>query len=44
MGEVLTAPFSMWLPVSKRVREPDILVVLKENLDRIKKNFLDGPC
>jgi Uma2 family endonuclease len=44
MGEVLTAPFSMWLPVSKRVREPDILVVLKENLDRIKKNFLDGPA
>jgi Uma2 family endonuclease len=38
MGEVLTAPFSMWLPVSKRVREPD------ENLDRIKKNFLDGPA
>jgi Uma2 family endonuclease len=27
MGEVLTAPFSMWLPVSKRVREPDILKV-----------------
>jgi len=44
MGEVLTAPFSMWLPVSKRVREPDILVVLKENLDRIKKNFLYGPA
>ena len=44
IGEVLTAPFSMWLPVSKRVREPDILVVLKENLDRIKKNFLDGPA
>jgi len=44
MGEVLTAPFSMWLTVSKRVREPDILVVLKENLDRIKKNFLDGPA
>ena len=28
MGEVLTAPFSMWLTVSKRVREPDILKVL----------------
>jgi Uma2 family endonuclease len=27
MGEVLTAPFSMWLTVSKRVREPDILKV-----------------
>jgi len=44
IGMVLTAPFSMWLPVSNRVREPDILVVLKENLDRIKKNFLDGPA
>jgi len=44
MGVVLTAPFSMRLPVSNRVREPDILVVLKENLDRIKKNFLDGPA
>lgn len=44
MGVVLAAPFSMRLPISNRVREPDVLVVLKENLDRIKKNFLEGPA
>jgi len=44
MGVVLTAPFSMRLPISNRVREPNVLVVLKENLDRIKKNFLEGPA
>lgn len=44
LGVVLTAPFSMRLPISNRVREPDLLVVLKENFDRIKENHLDGPA
>ena len=44
MGVVLTAPFAMRLPLSNRVREPDLLVVLKENLERIKENYLDGPA
>jgi len=44
MGVVLPAPFSMFLPRSNRVREPDLLVVLKENLDRIKETYLEGPA
>lgn len=44
MGVVLAAPFAMWLPISNRFREPDLLVVLKENLDRIKETYLDGPA
>ena len=34
-GEVLAAPFAMHLPKVQRVREPDLLVVLKENLSRL---------
>jgi len=44
MGVVLTAPFAMKLPLSNRLREPDLLVVLKEHFDRIKENYLDGPA
>ncbi|MFN4181026.1 MAG: Uma2 family endonuclease, partial [Armatimonadota bacterium] len=44
LGVVLSAPFAMWLPISNRVREPDLLVVLKEHLDRIKETYLDGPA
>lgn len=44
MGVVLPAPFAMRLPISNRVREPDLLVVLKENFDKIKETYLDGPA
>lgn len=44
LGVVLSAPFAMWLPVSNRLREPDLLVVLKEHCDRIKETYLDGPA
>lgn len=44
LGVVLTAPFAMHLPKSQRVREPDLLVVLTENLDRIKSTHLEGPA
>ncbi|MCS7263240.1 MAG: Uma2 family endonuclease [Armatimonadetes bacterium] len=44
MGVVLAAPFAMHLPISNRVREPDLLVVLKENFERIKETYLDGPA
>lgn len=44
LGTVLTAPFAMHLPKSQRVREPDLLVVLTENLDRIKSTHLEGPA
>ncbi len=41
-GHVVTAPFAMRL--RKSVREPDILVVTEEHLDRITPTYLDGPA
>ena len=43
-GEVLTAPFQMYLPHVRRGREPDIIFVAKENLHRLTENFLHGPA
>jgi Uma2 family endonuclease len=44
-GRQLSAPFQMKLPPSvRRGREPDLLFVLKENISRLRRNFLDGPA
>lgn len=42
LGVVLTAPFQMKL--TRSGREPDVLVVLKEHLARVRPTFLDGPA
>lgn len=42
LGIVRPAPFAMKINKETRGREPDILFLLKENLDRLKPNFLDG--
>ena len=42
LGKVRSAAFQMKLESSGR--EPDVLFVAKENLDRIKKNRLAGPA
>lgn len=42
MGKIIEAPFLMKLPNSGR--EPDLLFVSKNHLDRLKKTFLDGPA
>ncbi len=44
LGRVYPAPFAMHLPKTRRVREPDLLVVLKENLHRLQKTHLQGPA
>ncbi len=41
-GVVSPAPFAMRL--KKSVREPDILVVTEEHLDRLTPTYLDGPA
>lgn len=41
LGEVIYAPFQMKLITG---REPDIIFVSNENLDRIKDTFIDGPA
>jgi Uma2 family endonuclease len=45
LGIVLAAPFQMRLPDPiKRGREPDLLVVRKENRGRLRVTYLDGPA
>jgi Uma2 family endonuclease len=41
LGTVRPAPFLMKL---ERGREPDVLFVAREHLDRLKENYLDGPA
>ena len=41
LGVVLSAPFQMKL---EQGREPDLLFVAKEHLERLKETYLDGPA
>lgn len=42
LGKIRYAPFQMKLPTSGR--EPDLLFIAKENIEKIKKTYLDGPA
>ena len=42
LGRLLLAPFQMRLSQTPSGREPDLLFVASENLDRIKPTYLDG--
>jgi Uma2 family endonuclease len=44
LGMVLFAPFLMKLPTRPSGREPDILFIAKESLDKLRGNWLDGPA
>lgn len=44
LGKVLTAPVEMKPTPDSNSREPDILFVAQENLDRIGKSKLEGPA
>ncbi len=44
LGKVLGAPFQMRLAELQRGREPDLLFIAKEHLDRLKETYLDGPA
>lgn len=41
LGEVIQAPFQMKL---EHGREPDLLFVAREHLERLKETYLDGPA
>ena len=43
IGRILMAPFLMRLDVRPSGREPDIIFVATENLERLKDTYLDGP-
>lgn len=42
IGVIIPPPFQMKLP--KSGREPDLIFVAKNHLERLKKTFLDGPA
>ena len=45
LGKILTAPYEMKIdPPTGPAREPDILFIATENLDRITENKLEGPA
>lgn len=44
LGAVLDAPFQMKTGPDLPGREPDVLFVAKEHLDRLKETHLDGPA
>jgi Uma2 family endonuclease len=44
LGEVLSAPLQMRLGALRRGREPDLLFIAKEHLNRLQETYLDGPA
>jgi len=44
LGRVLLSPFQVKLGPDLPGREPDVLFVAREHLDRLKDTFLDGPA
>lgn len=44
LGTVMVAPFPMRIPSRPSGREPDLLFVSAEHLDRIQPTYLDGPA
>ena len=44
LGTVLGAPFQMHLGPLKRGREPDVLFIRNENLNRLRDTYLEGPA
>ena len=44
LGVVLRAPVAMRLPGLERAREPDLLFVHNDHVDRLRETFLDGPA
>jgi Uma2 family endonuclease len=43
-GVLLPAPFQMKLAIRPSGREPDLIFVAQEHLDRLKSTYLDGPA
>lgn len=44
LGEVIVAPFEMKVTAESNAREPDILFVSNEHLDRLTEKKLEGPA
>lgn len=44
LGRIISAPFQMKLTPPRSGREPDIIFIAQEHLDRLKHTYLDGPA
>ncbi len=44
LGRVISAPFQMKLSSTFSGREPDVLFIARENLDRLRDTYLEGPA
>jgi Uma2 family endonuclease len=44
IGQLILASFTMFVGKDKPAREPDLMIVLNENSDRIQKTYLNGPA
>jgi len=44
LGVVRPAPFQMYLPELRRGREPDLMFIASDHLDRLKDRYLEGPA
>lgn len=44
LGLVISAPFQMKLSIPRSGREPDVLFITTEHLNRLKGTYLDGPA
>src|SRR5687768_6439469 len=44
LGRVLGAPFLIHLPTRPSGREPDMIFLRSQNLDRIKGGYMEGPA
>ena len=44
LGQVLTAPFQMRLRTRPSGREPDVIFIARDRLDKLQNAYLDGPA
>ena len=44
LGQVLTAPFQMRLRARPSGREPDVIYIARDRLDKLQNAYLDGPA
>jgi len=44
LGKVLTAPFQMRLRTRPSGREPDVLFIARDGLEKLQNSYLDGPA
>ncbi len=44
LGKIRSAPYTMMLASRPSGRQPDLLFIANENMERVRKNYLEGPA